>query len=317
MGRKKKSRYITSPITGITYERGSLMDFGKYDNYNPPRRKRHSRNNESGYGYNQRNLWDLGTSGGYTRPRYKRNYGGGRRQDLTIRDLSPKEMIILVCIVFAVLFYIFVVPAITNFMKTHVFLSSLFGTLIVGGLILGGVFYIKFKIQKKREEELFEREQVEKGLIKFVDRFNNVRWGKPNEVGEWTKEDNEAREQERSINRVTSEIKNFSPARKYGNEFPYQVELVGYLKNKFPEADIEQQRGSSRPDIVIGDVAIEVKGPTRTGDLQTIADKCMRYAQHFGEIIIVLFEVEVYEPRYEEWVRGIKHTFPKVEIIRR
>ena len=119
------------------------------------------------------------------------------------------------------------------------------------------------------------------------------------------------------INQVVEAIEEFKPARRYKNEFPYQVELVGYLKSKFPHADIEQQKGSSRPDIVVGDIAIEVKGSTRTQDLKTIADKCMRYYQHFGELVIVLFEVDVYEPRYEEWKKGIKNTFPNVRIIKK
>ena len=92
---------------------------------------------------------------------------------------------------------------------------------------------------------------------------------------------------------------------------------MGYLKSKFSDADIEQQKGSSRPDIVIGDVAIEVKGPTKTRDLETVADKCMRYYQHFGELVVVLFEVEVSERRYGEWKRGMETTFPNVRIIRK
>jgi hypothetical protein len=119
------------------------------------------------------------------------------------------------------------------------------------------------------------------------------------------------------INQIVSEIENFKPSRGYHDEFPYKIELIGYLKSKFPNADIEQQKGSSRPDIVVNDVAIELKGPTRTEQLKTIADKCMRYYQHFKGLIIVLFEVEVNEPRYEEWKQGIKNTFPNVRIIRK
>lgn len=97
----------------------------------------------------------------------------------------------------------------------------------------------------------------------------------------------------------------------------YKIELIGHLKSKFPNADIEQQKGSSRPDIVLNDVAIELKGPTRTEQLRTIADKCLRYYQHFKGLIIVLFEVEVNEPRYEEWEKGMRSTFPSVRIIRK
>ncbi len=117
------------------------------------------------------------------------------------------------------------------------------------------------------------------------------------------------------FNDVVSEIKKFKPARKYHDEFTYQVGLVEFLRSKFPNANIEQQKGSSRPDIVIDHIAIELKGPTKTIELQTIADKCMRYYQHFEELIIVLFEVEVNEQRYNEWKIGVNNTFPNVKII--
>jgi len=231
--------------------------------------------------------------------------------------LTPVEQLVVGGFFLLVLIWFFVIKPVMDYVKQHLLLFSIFGVIILIGLIVGLVFYTKWKTKKKREKELFDRRQIETGLIKFVDRFENERWGKPEEVKDWTKEDEEAKEKEKLINQVILEINNFKPSRKYSSEFPYQIELVGYLKHKFPSADIEKQKGSSRPDIVVEDVAIEVKGPTRTGDLQTIADKCMRYYQHFGELIIVLFEVGVYEPRYEEWKKGIKNTFPNVKIIRK
>ena len=39
------------------------------------------------------------------------------------------------------------------------------------------------------ERFLFEREQMAKGLVKFVDRFGNERWGKPEQIEQWKKED--------------------------------------------------------------------------------------------------------------------------------
>ena len=64
-------------------------------------------------------------------------------------------------------------------------------------------------------------------------------------------------------------------------------------------------------------MAIEVKGPTRNKDLRTIADKCMRYYQHYGKIVIVLFDVNVYDRYYDEWKHGVKKYFPNVKIIRK
>ena len=71
------------------------------------------------------------------------------------------------------------------------------------------------------------------------------------------------------------------------------------------EIGYEVQRGSSRPDIVVGDIAIEIKGPTDNQGLITIADKINRYSQHFEHIIVVLFEVQIFERFYNEWYEGI------------
>ncbi len=95
------------------------------------------------------------------------------------------------------------------------------------------------------------------------------------------------------------------------------ITLFVYLKERFPEAKIEVKRGSSRPDIVIGDVAIEVKGPTTSEDLKIIADKLLRYPKHFEDVIVVLFDLRVNERRYQEWLEGIRIRFPEVEIIKR
>ena len=242
-----------------------------------------------------------------TKKNYYRNEGA----------LSSTEQLIVGIIVLLILIWFFVIKPFIEYIRQHLVFFSIFGIIILVGLVLGIVFYIQRKIKKEKEKKVFEKEQIEKGLIKFIDRFGNERWGKPDEVKNWTKENKEAEEKEKMINQIVSEINNFNPSRKYKNEFPYQIELIGYLKHKFPNADIEKRKGSSRPDIIVGDVAIEIKGPTRTRDLQTIADKCMRYYQHFGELIIVLFDVNVYEPRYNEWKKGINNTFSKVKIIRK
>lgn len=120
------------------------------------------------------------------------------------------------------------------------------------------------------------------------------------------------------VKEVTNAIKNFKPSQNYKSELPYQAELVGWLKPEFPDAVIEKQRGSARPDIVIGDIAIEVKGPTRDKDLVTIADKCMRYSSHFKQgIIIVLFNVFVNQYRYKDWLEKLKETFPQAVVIKK
>jgi len=117
---------------------------------------------------------------------------------------------------------------------------------------------------------------------------------------------------------VIDAIEQFEPSQNYRDEIGFHSELQGWLKAHFPSAIVEQQRGSSRPDIVIEDmIAIEVKGPTRRQDLITIADKCNRYMQHFENLAIVLFEVEVWDRFYEEWLTGINERYPEVVIIRK
>lgn len=117
---------------------------------------------------------------------------------------------------------------------------------------------------------------------------------------------------------VANAIKNFKPSQNYKFELPYQAELVGWLKHKFPSAVIEKQRGSARPDIVVGGIAIEVKGPTRDKDLVTIADKCLRYSKYFRQgIIIVLFNVSVNQYRYKDWLEKLTDTFPQVIVIKK
>ena len=105
---------------------------------------------------------------------------------------------------------------------------------------------------------------------------------------------------------IVQEIKSYVPPReKLKLEYNYQLGLHGYLSKTFPQARIEKSKGSSRPDIIIDNFAIEIKGPTRNSDLSTIADKVLRYKLHWKKIIIVLFEIEVKARRYNEWKEGI------------
>lgn len=113
-------------------------------------------------------------------------------------------------------------------------------------------------------------------------------------------------------------IREFKPIGNRLREYQYQVQLAQYLKRDFPNTRIEDQRGSSRPDIVVNGIAIEIKGPTGDGELQTIADKLLRYPQRFPKgVIIALFSINVTPYRYEEWYKGIKNKYPNIEIIKK
>jgi hypothetical protein len=118
---------------------------------------------------------------------------------------------------------------------------------------------------------------------------------------------------------VVREIKLFQPSGNYNNESPYHMELLGYLKAKFPNKKVESEkyRGSSRPDITIDGIAIEVKGPTGERELQTIADKCLRYCpSHPKGMIIVLFRISPnIQFYYDDWLKDMNKLHPDVKII--
>ena len=168
-----------------------------------------------------------------------------------------------------------------------------------------------------RVEEEFRKFQEAKGLVEFIDRFGNKKWGRRKEVEIWVKEDKEAIIKESLFSKVIDTIKEFEPSRKYGNEESYHAELHGWIKKSFPQAKIEYQKGASRPDIVIDDVAIEVKGPTDSQALDTLTTKCLKYSHYYKNLIIVLFEPKFSERNYYEIVSGIKKYFPNVKVIRK
>lgn len=44
-------------------------------------------------------------------------------------------------------------------------------------------------LEKRLKEEQFEKEQQAKGLVKYVDKKGNIRWGTPEQVAEWARAD--------------------------------------------------------------------------------------------------------------------------------
>jgi hypothetical protein len=119
------------------------------------------------------------------------------------------------------------------------------------------------------------------------------------------------------LSEVIQEIKSFKPHKEIlQKELDYQKELYGWLKRRFGQTQFEVQRGSSRPDLLIDNIAIEIKGPTDTKDLATIADKCTRYGQQFEKIIVVLFQIKVTYQYWKDWKNGIDTQFSQTtEII--
>lgn len=92
---------------------------------------------------------------------------------------------------------------------------------------------------------------------------------------------------------LETKIKEFKPIRQYKEELLYQTELVWFLKNNYPDVEIEQTRNFSRPDIIIDDIAIEIKWPTNMAALKTLPDKINSYLPKWDYLFIVLFNIDI------------------------
>jgi hypothetical protein len=165
----------------------------------------------------------------------------------------------------------------------------------------------------QRERERFAQGQRRAGLVPVLGQDGRERWLTPPEAEAFRSR--ELASEDEAL--VRASLQAFQPSMRHDYELPYHMELLGFLRARIPAAEPELQVGSSRPDIVVGHVAIEVKGPTDMAALQTVADKCVRYAQHFAVVIVVLFDVQVSERMYAEWESGIVRAFPHVTLLRK
>ncbi len=229
--------------------------------------------------------------------------------------------IVGLAIVALYIFWIFLVPPIMAWISANSLLLMVLGVLIVAGVVGLGYWWRREDaraaggLAREREYADFQRQR---GLEEYQTREGKVVWVSQDQLEEVARRDREEAEAEarRLVNRLTSHIEAFEPSRDYASEWEYHLELQGYLKAVFPDARIEVQTGASRPDIVVDDIAIEVKGPTNSRDLQTIADKLVRYSLHYDTVLVVLFHVQVSDLRYREWEEGIMRQFGDVRIIR-
>ena len=176
--------------------------------------------------------------------------------------------------------------------------------------------FVAYAVHRQRRRAAWELAQRSRGFERFVDRFGHVQWVPASDVSRAQDEDAAARRQESFLSQVHAAVTRFEPSLWHESELPYHMELAGWLRPQFPATAVEHQQGSSRPDIVVGRVAIEVKGPTGQRELQTIADKCARYAQHFEGPIVALYDVRVLPRMYQEWEAGIARTWPGARIVR-
>ena len=224
------------------------------------------------------------------------------------------------------IFWIFAVPPIMAWLSANAFTLMLIGAACLVGIVGFGYWWVREDARAterlaREEEERVRREQEyadlqrQRGLEEYQTMEGEIVWVPQEQLEEVARRDREEAEARKLVNRLTNHIEAFTPSWNNTYEQDYHRELQGYIKAVFPDARVEVQTGSSRPDIVVQNIAIEVKGPTYSKDLQTIADKLMRYSQHYDTVIVVLFNVQVNERRYSEWERGIRNTFGDVRII--
>ena len=121
------------------------------------------------------------------------------------------------------------------------------------------------------------------------------------------------------VDELVKAIEEFQPVKRFKSEDLYHTNLHTYLCEKISvDVSFEKQRASSRPDMEVGDIAIEVKGPTDDRATQTIADKLLRYLESYNYIILVLFDVRLTENRYQDLYKSIMRQYEgRVSIIRK
>jgi hypothetical protein len=118
--------------------------------------------------------------------------------------------------------------------------------------------------------------------------------------------------------RLIEAIKAFNYTPTFREERPYHSMTYGYLIGKGFIVEYEVGTGGSRPDLVVGGIAIEVKGPTDSMALQTLSHKVMKYSNHYRYLIIVLFDAMCSKYTMDETLMGIAKMVKgrmKLEVV--
>jgi hypothetical protein len=252
----------------------------------------------------------------------------------------------VVYVLFALFFWVFFV---FNGHLIFPWIISVFGDWVGSFIVLGILFSpilliilrpIKASKDRKFRKELDEKMRINQerinilknlGLFEFYTRINpdpQLHFDRQfvtmtdNEFNNLLQElksqkENEEEYKKTPVYKVIESIQNFKPTKKWGNEDSYHKELLGWLKHPFPEIEYELQKGSSRPDLVISNIAIEIKGPTDDQALNTLATKILKYHHYYDHIVIVLFETQFSERNYREILDGIEKTYPNVKVVRK
>ena len=207
--------------------------------------------------------------------------------------------------------------------STIVFAFEIIIAAVVVCGFLYAIYYLKNykRYQQEKEEERKKAEEYEKKERKRIEeneRLFEIENQKAERERQIQREESLRKEAEFKatlFGQVIDTIEKFHPTKAWGNEDSYHKELQGFLRAFFPDTKFEVQTGASRPDIIIENIAIEIKGPTDSAALVTLADKCMRYSHYYENMIIVLFEPNFSEARFNELNKGMERHFPHVKII--
>ena len=188
----------------------------------------------------------------------------------------------------------------------------------------GDLYWKELNCTKRELVSRLKNRASLKTIISFAQRngirIKDVLADRENKMRDWELkklDDKTKKDRSNFLLQLEKTIREFKPLRHYDKELPYQDTLASVLKKEFPSTRIEVSRGSTRPDIVVRGVAIEIKGPTGIKDLQTIADKCLRYPQYYPRgMICVLFNLTVSNQLYTDWLKGMKRDYPDVIVIK-
>ena len=95
------------------------------------------------------------------------------------------------------------------------------------------------------------------------------------------------------------------------DQYGYPKDRIAIEKGVYFGSSVHEKAA----DIVVWDtVAIGVKRPTGSGELNTVASKIVRYKQHFAQFVCVLFDIE--DPvHFREWLKGVEQNHPEVIVI--
>ncbi len=115
------------------------------------------------------------------------------------------------------------------------------------------------------------------------------------------------------LSKIEAELRSFRPFRS-SKELGYHKALAGFLQKEFPHVQVEVRFVHGRPDIVIDDVAIEVKGPTKNSTLTNLPGKAALYLGAYRHLFMVLFEPE-YDPATFQQISKDLNRNPNVTVI--